>query len=118
MNQETRQGGSLGALSSLFLWASKEITKEKHLQIRRAVACCRRDGQFMRTLFSIRSGEACSSRSFDLDLILFFLCSFLLRDKNEPRNAPREFPWNPSAERIFEMRSGNRAIKKQRADIP
>ena len=27
-------------------------------------------------------------------------------------------PWNPSAERIFKMRSGNTAIKKQRADIP
>ena len=27
-------------------------------------------------------------------------------------------PWNPSAERIFKMRSGNIAVKEQRADIP
>ena len=50
---------------------------------------------------------------------LVFYCLFLgTRQEIGERNVPRECPWNPSAERIFEMRSENNAIKKQRADIP
>ena len=38
--------------------------------------------------------------------------------KNRRRKRARGSPLDPSAERIFEMRSVGFAIKKQRADIP
>ena len=88
MNQETRQGSPLGALSLLFLWASKEITKEK-------------------TIFN---PVGAISLLFPIERIrfVFFTFMFILcrSTKNEPRKRAKGVPLDPLRRRHFKCVDG------------